>query len=81
MNKFKYRFMRSLGGVCEEMQYPKMDFISDAAACKYARLVLGHDCFAVKLDEAELKAYNTLVKKFDYSYETRNTNLYFCSGR
>jgi len=68
MKKFKYRFMRTLGGVCQEMQYPKMDFVSDATACRYARLVLGHDCFAIRLDETELKEYSRLMSEMNRAY-------------
>ena len=35
----------------EEMQVPKMEFRSDADANKYARWVMGNNCFALKVDE------------------------------
>ena len=71
MVKFKYKFMRPASRqafAVEEMQYPKMDFVSDAAACRFARLVLGHDCFAVRLDEIELQEYSRMMAKMDRVY-------------
>lgn len=35
----------------EEIQYQKLQFGSDAEANKYARIVLGINCFAVNLTE------------------------------
>lgn len=60
MKKFNYRFMRPAFGyvgqgiqkpAVEQIQYPKMEFSSDAEANQYARLLFGFNCFALKDDE------------------------------
>lgn len=50
----------------EEMIYPRMEFISEAEANKYARWVLGCNCFAVKLTDTEIEEFNKLTKSFKY---------------
>ena len=60
MKKQKYKFytdyipqwgVKSNRPAFEEMQYPHMDFGSDEEANEYAKFVLGHNCFAVKVEE------------------------------
>lgn len=77
MNKQLYKFLRpsisQFGSPMnkpsvEEMQYKKMEFSSDADANKYARWVLGYNCFAVRLDEEELKEYQKITIKMSVNY-------------
>lgn len=62
MKKFTYKFMRPAFGyvgqgiqkpAVERIQYPKMEFVSDAAANEYARVLFGFNCFALKDDDEQ----------------------------
>lgn len=48
----------------EEIQCEKMEFGSDADANKFARKVMGHNCFAIQLDDTEVQQYKQLVNQF-----------------
>ena len=60
MKKFNYYFMRPALGfhtrspldrpAVERIQCASMEFSSDADANKYARIALGHNCFAIRED-------------------------------
>lgn len=52
----------------EEIQYEKMEFNCDADANKFARKVLGHNCFAVQLDDNELRQHKQLSDQFSKTY-------------
>jgi hypothetical protein len=50
------------------MIYPQMQFTSEVKADKYAKRVLGHQCFASLLTDEELMEKQKIEKKFSKSF-------------